>query len=486
MIEQISRTGGSDFVVELADAAPLQCLETVRHIPGRRIVCRGLWQGQAVYAKIFLGVKAHHYAERDKQGMLALAENGISTPRLLHAGTDVSGSAGVLVYQSIENSISAEAAYAALPAESALRLQLAKNLVTAVAEHHRCGLMQTDLYLKNFLLQGERIYTLDGDAIRSLPRLFKERAARNNLALLVSKFDVVEANAWLGELLHVYARERHRSDVPSVRDMQRRVADIRRRVAEKYASRKVFRECTEIKAFHSFERYLALTRALGSPQLEQALKTPDELLGEAQLERLKSGNTCTVAVAEIDGRKIVVKRYNIKSLWHGLSRALRQSRAAISWSNAHLLKMHGIATAAPIALLEKRRGPARQQAYFLAEFVDAPDASAFFADSKVPKEDQVKVAAETARLFWKLNLLQISHGDFKASNVKIDQGRPLLIDLDSMQQHRCRWKFERKHVRDLRRLMMNWRQDARTKNLLFNAFREFYRDPRLLQRAGWL
>ena len=45
--------------------------------------------------------------------------------------------------------------------------------------------------------------------------------------------------------------------------------------------------------------------------------------------------------------------------------------------------MYGIATAAPIALLEKRCGIIRRQAYFLAEYVDAPDAAEFFADTKV-------------------------------------------------------------------------------------------------------
>lgn len=484
-IEQISKLCASSFVVELAGSKPLQCLETVRHIPGRRLVCRALWKDEGVYAKIFLGSKASHYAERDRQGMQALAAADIPAPCLLHAGHDVSGSAVVLVYRSIENSSSAEAAYAALPPESEQRLEMAKKLVTAVAHHHRCGLIQTDLYLKNFLLQDERIYTLDGDAIRRLPSgLLKERIALNNLALLISKFDAIEADDWLEALLDVYARERRLRKVPDIASMRERVAGIRRRVAEKYAGRKVFRQCTEVQVHRSFERFLAITRDFASSQLEQALEAPDKFLNEAQLKRLKSGNTCTVALAEIDGCKLVVKRYNIKSFLHGLSRSLRQTRAAVSWSNAHLLKMHGIATSAPVALLEKRHGIIRRQAYFLAEFVDAPDVDEVFADQAASQDYKSGVAAAMARLFWKLNLLQSTHGDFKATNVKIVDGQPLLIDLDSMRQHRCRLTFERKHVRDLRRFMLNWRQDAKIMALLKMAFREHYRDPRLLQRAG--
>lgn len=483
-IEQTSTPGEVGFVIELDGSPPVQCMETVRQIPGRRLVCRALWKGETVYAKIFLGAKASYYAGRDRQGMQALAAANIPAPRLLHDGPVVGGSASVLVYQAIENSINAEEAYADMPPQTEQRQQLAGKLVAAVAHHHRFGLMQTDLYLKNFLLQGEEIYTLDGDAIRKFRGLFKERTALNNLALLISKFDAVEADAWLEALLDIYARERHLPDVPDIYSMRKRVAGVRGCVADKYAKRKVFRECTEVQVRRAFTRYLAMTRSLASLQLEQALEVPDELLGDAQLERLKSGNTCTVAMAEIGGRKLVVKRYNIKSFWHGLSRALRQTRAAISWSNAHLLKMHGIATAVPVALLEQRHGIIRRQAYFLTEFVDAPDVDVVFADDNVGQAVKAMVAAEMAELFWKLNLLQIVHGDFKATNVKIVAGQPLLIDLDSMRQHRCRWAFERGHVRDLRRFMLNWRQDEETEALLAEAFRKHYLDARLLRRAG--
>lgn len=483
-IQEILRKGESGFDIELAESSPLQCSEVVRQIPGRRMVCRALWEGVPVYAKIFLGRESAHYAERDKRGMQALAAAEIPAPRLLHDGPDAHGSVSVLVYQSIEDGISAESAYSSLPVESMQRLQLARRLVAAVAHHHRSGLLQTDLYLKNFLLQHDRVYTLDGDAIRALPRLLRNQVALNNLALLISKFDALETHAWLADLLEVYAHERRLPDAPNVQSMGQRVAGIRRRVAQKYAGRKVFRNCTEVVVHRSFASYLAMSRNLASPTLKQALEQPDNLLDGPQTVRLKSGNTCTVVMAEIGGRKLVIKRYNIKSFWHGLSRALRQTRAAISWSNAHLLKMHGIATPAPVALLEKRCGVLRRQAYFLTEFVDAPDLDTVLADQNMPLALKTGAAEAMARLFWKLRLLQITHGDFKATNVKLVDGQPLLIDLDSMHQHRCRWSFERRHVRDLRRFMLNWRQDAGIEASLVEAFKKHYRDARLLQRAG--
>lgn len=485
-IEQISRTGESGFVLQLKDAPPAHCLQTVRYMPGRRVVCRGRWSDREVYAKIFIGSRAYRYAQRDLQGARALETAGILTPSLLHAGPDIDGKSEILIFSAVSDSVNAEQAWAELSADASARFTMAKKLVTEVAHHHNAGLMQTDLYLRNFLLQGERIYTLDGDAVRKLSGWGARRKALQNLALLISKFDMVDEAAWLPDLLAVYARERNWSDAPVSGCMRRRIAAIRKAVAGGYADRKVFRECTDIAVSRSRCRYQAIARPYASDRLRQALGKPDLLLDEARSRRLKSGNTCTVAMAEIDGRKVAVKRYNIKNFWHGLNRALRQSRAAVSWSNAHRLYMYGIATARPIALLEKRCGPVRQQAYFLAEYVEAPDAAVFFADAGVAQTQKASAAANIARLFYKLYLLGIEHGDFKAANVKMMGSQPLLIDLDSMREHGCRWFFDRRHVRDLRRFMRNWQRDSETVALLANAFKETYKDHRLLKRAGWL
>jgi hypothetical protein len=89
---------------------------------------------------------------------------------------------------------------------------------------------------------------------------------------------------------------------------------------------------------------------------------------------LKDGNSSTVAVIKIDKKNYVVKRYNIKGFWHGVSRAFRPSRAYNSWRNALLLEMLGIATAHPYLFLEQRRlWLFRGRAYYLCEYIPADD-----------------------------------------------------------------------------------------------------------------
>lgn len=478
----LSREGGSDFRVTLAGAPELACAEIVRRIPERRLVCRGEWDGQQVYAKLFLDDQASRYAGRDARGARALAAHGIASPVLLHEGA-IAGQAGqVLIYAAVPGGHDAEQAWAA--AESPQRRQLAAALVETVAAHHAAGLVQTDLYLRNFLCAGDVIHTLDGDGIRVHSAPIPWRQALPNLALLLSKFEV-DDDYHIPELLQIYAARRGwRTSEDMLSALQERTMATRIAVARQYAQKKVLRDCTDVSVTQNFYRFLAANRSQLDTDLDRIAENPDAWLDAPECIRLKNGNTCTVGQIQAGDRKIVIKRYNIKNLRHGIGRLLRQTRASMSWSNAHLLRMLGFATAMPLVLIERRLGPLRREAYFLAEFVEGPDIAAVFADADIGMDRKQEVAAQTARLLYRLYLLGIEHGDFKAANLKIVDGKPLLLDLDAMRLHRRTAWFERRHARDLRRFLKNWQQDQATLLMMKNAIGEAYGAAPVLKMAG--
>lgn len=476
------------FDLMLDDGSMLCDLEIVRRVPNKRLVCRGQWQGRNIYAKLFIGLQAQRYAERDAAGIHRLIKAGIETPALIHSASlqanQGSNSFKVLIFEAVPNGVNAEEVLSR--ASESERLWLAFRLIDEVARHHNAGLMQTDLYLKNFLVAGDRIYTLDGDAIKPLPRLFANKAAIDNLIVLLSKFDVIDMHLWLGQLVERY-REIRGFPLVDVQDIQKRITRYRRQTVTSYAEKKVFRKCTDVDVLSTFRYFLAISRGpddkLNQALAAKILDAPDALVEGQQHARLKSGNTCTVSVAEINGRKLVVKRYNIKSFWHWLDRCWRPSRAAKSWTNAHRLIMYGIATAAPVALLEKRFGPLRGKAFFLAEYVEAPNVADLLGDVSVSKEQKKSVAEALAKLMYKLMLLQIVHGDLKASNIHIDGKQPVLIDLDSLQEYKCKAMFETNHVRDLKRLLKNWQDQPEIMQWLIEALQKVYGEHYLLAKA---
>jgi len=474
------------FDLLLDNGSMLNNLLIVRRVPNKRLVCRGDWNGQHVYAKIFIGSQAQRYAARDAAGVDCLVRANLETPTLLYSGKLADeakvASSGVLIFAAIVDGMNAEEAWDRSADHE--KLELAKKLVVEVAHHHHAGLMQTDLYLKNFLVEGDRIFTLDGDAIKPLPRLFTNRATLGNLAVLLSKFDVLHIQQWLDSLLVVYAEARGWQKPIDVKRMQALIMRHRHRIVQAYAEKKVFRQCTDIAASRSWRHFLAMSRYNLSAPLGQLLRdTPDTLIDGPSQQILKNGNTCTVGLAEINARKIVVKRYNIKSFWHLLGRVWRPSRAAASWSNAHRLIMHGIATAKPIALMEQRIGPLRGKAYFLAEYIESVNLADLMQDSLLSQAQKQSVCQAIAELMYKLSLLQIVHGDMKASNIHIENSRPVLIDLDSLQEYRCKAWFAKGHVRDLKRLIKNWDAQPEIRQWLIAALQKVYGDHPLLARA---
>lgn len=459
--------------------------EIVRVVPQKRLVCKAVWNQTQVFAKVFIGTNAKRYAQRDKQGVQALINANIATPDLLYTGHV--NAAEVLIFKALESAINAEVRYQQLldAQQKPERLQLMLQLTTIVAQMHMANLQQTDLYFKNFLLDRGVLYAIDGDGIKPFSALFKKRQKQRNLAILLSKLDGLDTD-WIEDCYAHYCQQTAtKYSATDYAELYHLTQKYRHQAASHFADKKVFRTCTDVKVQQSFYQFMAISHDFAASDL--SIHQLDNDLDVAH-NRLKSGNTCTVGSAIIAKQHVVIKRYNIKNVLHGLKLAFSQSRAAKSWANAHRLTLLNVTTAKPLALIEARFGWFRQRAYFLTEYIDAPDIAEFFALSMDAKVKQ-KVAYETALLFYKLNLLQVSHGDCKASNIKIVNNKPVLIDLDSMQAHTCTWWFEKKHIKDLKRFMQNWQNMPESSAIFEQAFVQVYNEvddymlPTILERA---
>ena len=476
------------FDLPLVDGSILVISEIVRVVPNKRLVCKAFWHNQAVYAKVFIGANANRYAQRDEQGVQALISAKIATPDLLYAGQIElqQKSANVLIFKAIAAQ-NADVLYQQLLdlQHKPARLQLMLQLTNMVAQMHNANLQQTDLYFKNFLRDGDALYAIDGDGVQPFAMLFKKRQKQRNLATLLSKLDGLDTG-WIEDCYAHYCKQTAAEySSADYAELYVLTQTIRQKTANSYADKKVFRTCTDVKVSQNFNQFMLLSRDFDAKNLTVDLL--DNALDNAQ-NRLKSGNTCTVASGLIANQQLVIKRYNIKNFWHGLKLGVSQSRAAKSWANAHRLTILNIATAKPLALIEAQFGWIKRRAYFLSANINAPDIAEFFAQTSDLATKQ-KVAFETALLFYKLNLLQISHGDCKASNIKMVDGKPVLIDLDSMQSHTCAWWFEKKHIKDLKRFMQNWANNPETGAIFKQAFEQAYAEiddyllPTILERA---
>ncbi|HET8709887.1 MAG TPA: lipopolysaccharide kinase InaA family protein, partial [Spongiibacteraceae bacterium] len=212
---------------------------------------------------------------------------------------------------------------------------------------------------------------------------------------------------------------------------------------------KCFRSTTATCFASAFDRVYAFRRSDAGSDLEVFLRDPDSTMARGRA--LKLGNSSTVAKLTMDGRSVVIKRYNMKSTWHWLRRCWRPSRAWMSWHNAHWLDLLGLHTPTPIAFLEMRCGPLRQRAYYVCEYI-AGDALSEALSQRNPSNQEL---AELEKYFTTAAHEHLIHGDMKATNFFLYQEKLFVLDLDSLREEsKRRWKTL--FLRDLQRFQRNW------------------------------
>jgi tRNA A-37 threonylcarbamoyl transferase component Bud32 len=449
-------------------AAVLDCQHVVRAIPGRRLVCRGRWQGKDVFIKLYLD--GEKYWQAECHGLQALADKGIAAPAVLHIGTAAGGALHVIVLQAIQPAETLAAALSQAHEETA-RIALLQRAVVCIASHHRAGLEQRDIHLNNFLLAGERLYTLDGGGIHDggtaeLPLT----QSRDNLALFFAEL-YPDDDALIDRVLPTYLQGRSwgSNDLP-VATLRRRVSHFRDRRLRRFL-KKVFRDCSAFRCVRSWRSFWVYDRSMDTAEMVEFLAAPDASLRRADARYLKQGNTCTLWMTRVNGRQLVVKRYNIKGLRHRLGRAFRKTRAAVSWKNAHRLGMYGILTARPVALIEERIGPLRGRAWYISEFVAGDDASSLCGPGTPGDAGEIYAVQQVTAVLAQLALSSLSHGDMKATNFILSQQGAVVIDLDAMQRHVAPESFRRAQRRDLLRFMRNWEDCPRIKAMFTEKMR---------------
>jgi len=408
-----------------------------------------------VFAKIYQEGRPRRrrrHWRRELDGLQALHGTGVAAPRILYSGASVPEGWLVLVLQAIEPAHNLRDVWDRQWSAAERRDWLGR-LVDLLARLHGAGLVQTDLHLNNFLASGDRLYALDGDGVCGYRRWLSRLASLDNLALLFAQL-YPEYDRWLEELYPRYVQARGWTDAPALSWFQDRVRRVRVRRCRMFL-KKTLRTCSEFLRQDTPYEIRVVDRKWTSDEFWEWLGDMAASCPEPRT-LLKDGNTSTVWSAPVNGRQLVVKRYNVKSFWHGLKLSLRAGRAFSSWHNAHRLECYGILTPHPIAVVKHRAGLLRPVAYFVTELLPGPRALQWFQDQGVPWADKVEMARRIAELFRALRRQRIRHGDTKATNIVISDRGPALVDLDAMRHCRTRWGFARAWGEDMARFARNW------------------------------
>lgn len=450
----------------------LICQKVIRFVPHKRLVVFGTWGNQAVVAKIFFNPKkGKETCLRDAQGVKALAAVNIPTAKLLYVGTALTDTQlHVLILEKIDHAMTLSEIWRIKKSIEEVT-PLMRAVVIEIATHHVLGILQRDLHMKNFLITSKTIYSLDGSKIVEYQNPLPKKISLSYLALFLVQLGV-GTEQLRQDLFEVYAKSRgwliKKADIRRVR---RETIRIRRDLSGRYLN-KIFRNCTAFKKMSSLTQCTIYDREYKSPALMTLLADPDSFFENKKSQMLKSGRSSTVIKVMINDQAFVVKRYNIKNIWHRLRRFLRKTRAATSWRLSQKLFSQGIPTAKPVAFIEKRFLGFRGRSYFIMAYVPGQHSGEYFLSRERDERALKAMAERILTLLINLKEMRLIHGDLKMTNILIDNEKPILIDLDGMTEHRSMFRFHQFFAKEIKRFMKNWEKSPTIRALFDDLFSE--------------
>ncbi|SDS26749.1 Lipopolysaccharide kinase (Kdo/WaaP) family protein [Halopseudomonas sabulinigri] len=461
-LQEAGRAPALPMRIPLSGGGSVTVDQWLRVLPGKRLVARAMQDDTPVLLKLFIGAGADRHCARERLGLSALAQQGVATPKLLAEG-EVEGSGRYLITEFLSAAQTLQQAWEALPGREpgqAEAMGLLGKALAVIAELHSKGLAQTDLHLGNFLLQSEQLFVIDGDAVEALSpgRPLTAEQAQQNLAIFFAQLKP-EWDAFTELLLITYLQHNPLALNPD--KLAASIARVRRQRQDDYLG-KSLRDCTLFSVQRSWQCFTAVVRS-ESERMRGLLGDPDSYFGAQPL--LKDGGSSTVAKVALGDGSVVIKRYNIKGLMHWLKRFWRPSRAWHSWQAAHRLAFLGVATPAPLAMIERRFGPLRREAWLINEYCAGDHLFSVLGESGEMEPDETTGPA-LLKVFQQLVAARISHGDCKATNLLWLDGEVLLIDLDAMQQHQSPSQWQQAWARDRARFIRNWPQGSPLANWL--------------------
>jgi tRNA A-37 threonylcarbamoyl transferase component Bud32 len=433
------------FDIEV-DGERYHCERVLRWLPGRRLVIKARHNNTSLLLKLFVpNKKGWRELSREQHGYRACVAAGVKVPKKKFLSDNFVGCLAI-AYEYLE---SAEVFSLGKKPQA----QQVQALLELMVQCHLGGIYQQDIHTDNILQTPKGVYLIDLASVKGEPgQPLTAKKSLKNLARLVAQFVPDEQHILLQKLSSYYQARQWGFDAQAHSDFKRLLEKAWHKRKDMYLS-KCFRACTMTVYRKDRHQEYAFKRAFLKHMNESEIADIDALVEQG--EKIKDGNSATVVLTELGGRQVVIKRYNMKSLWHFIKRCWRPSRAANAWRQGNLMNLLGIPTPSVLGFVEQRFGPLRKRAYLISEYVEhASELSQVYADEG-PKEPELK---QIRHIFTLMREYRLSHGDMKASNLLLTQnGQVELIDLDAMQEHRYDWTFERAFARDQQRFMKNWK-----------------------------
>ena len=316
--------------------------------------------------------------------------------------------------------------------------KISTELVKMVVRMHSSGLLHQDLHAGNFLWDGESFFLVDLHRARLLRSLSLDQRLWNFAHLfhsLRSIWGEGDQSKFLkayvdGSSVHVEKPEECLKKIHSWMDrLQRRQWDSRTRRCLKESTEFSVRKTNGMIAYHR--------KNFPFDRLERVIANHFFLLKENPSGLKKQSQEIVVSLFEDGGDQVCVKQFCYSKFSDRLKEHFRHSKGLKAWLGGNGLRVRGVSSVKPLALMEKKRRVGRTESFLIMEASHAEEEMDCYLcrgfDGMKEKRDFIKAFA-----CWLTALHQkrIYHQDMKACNILISKNQQgwgfKLLDLEDV------------------------------------------------------
>lgn len=356
-------------------------------------------------------------------------------------------------------------------AAARLRRKLAISLARLCAVAHREGLDHDDLHAGNVLVRVDSCQATVGD--ERLPELFlidlpgvrlsrtlNRRRTLASLTMLGAACSSWATTSDMVRFLRAYLAERPDLQRCDWRELVRRLA---RGIPPRIRRIARDRDQRALRTNRDFYR-LSTARATGRAvadcsreQLSALVDVPHEPIAENSHRPYKLSHRSIVVRAELEldtgTTPVAYKRVRPRNWWKTFLHYFRRNPAVDAWHYGHALLLRGIATARPLAVVERKRVGLPAEGYLATQWICGAKNLHVYGWELVdrpPAERRRRtrqVCQALGRLLGRMHSWHVSHRDLKGCNIllveRADDVECYLIDADSVWIPRRLWPFFR-------------------------------------------
>ncbi|MCK4389165.1 MAG: hypothetical protein KAV83_02855 [Desulfobacterales bacterium] len=457
------RTGrAASFAFDVPSIGTITCTRVFRAIRGKRIVCLGEIGGNEVVVKLYFDPRrAKIHWQRSDRGCRVFVECSLTAPKILFSGYLSEHDLYVMVFEYIENAVRFDTALADAPDE-AQRQQLLDQLMACLARQHEQGIVQNDVHMGNFLLQGKEIYSLDGDQVRIYLHPLSKRPSLANLAAFLSYFSPIH-DAAIAEHYQAYCSVRGWHVTGG--DTQKLIGIVKRMRKRHLATymRKIFRSRDPFLVCKAPDYFSVRDRRVWNDEFTLVCENPERFISDTNGQQLDSNHCCHLSIDAVP-----ITLYSVRVFGNRLFR--RHGIISRRWRNALRLNRLGIHTPRPIALIEKRENSRIWRAFLIVKSCDGILARDFFASDSVSDDDKDSVTERIAKVFLAMKQTGIAVRGVHSTNILISDLEPIFLDVVQLNQAAF---FSRSSVaKGVLEFLQGWDNDSDVNMLFRKKFKQ--------------